>query len=140
MAEKDFEFSLVYTEGESHLFDGLTNEQIQVVKAAAMVMCGDAWLLYEKDDGWHIAVKRLDDLEKTLWTKIRIAGRTDGEPLSLKHLHIDYEETDFDEKTKFELLYYTEKNRRLLLEIFLGKFAPKDSEEYEDYERWVVKE
>lgn len=58
----------------------------------------------------------------------------------MKHLHIDYEETDFDEKTKFELLYYTEKNRRLLLEIFLGKFAPKDSEEYEDYERWVIKE
>lgn len=138
MENEEFVFSLVASE-EGHIFDGMTKEQIAVVKVAVMVMCGDAWLLYEKEDGWHIAVKRMDNLEKTLWTKIRIAGKTDGEPLSLKHLHIDYEETDFDEKTKFELLYYTEKNRRLLLEIFLGKFAPKDSVEYEDYERWVIK-
>ena len=140
MENNEIIFTLVSTEEGGHIFDGLNKEQVEVMKAAFMAMCGDSWLLYEKDDGWYIAVKRLDDLEKTLWTKIRIVGCSKGETVSLEQMHIDFKETDFDEKTKFELLYYTEKNRELLLEVFLGKFAPKDSYEHREYERWVIKE
>lgn len=122
---------------EEELFAGRTNKQISVMQAAFMVLCGDAWLLYEKEDGWYLAVKRLDELEKTLWCKIRIAGQ--AAPMTLEDLYIDFYRTDFNEKTKFELLYYTEKNRELLLEPFLGKFAPKGSEAYQTYQQWVIK-
>lgn len=123
---------------KSNLFEGLTEEQIKVVKAALMVMGEDAWLLYEKEDGWHIAVKMLDNLEKTLWVKVRVASSKKN--ISLKDMCLDFESTDFDETTKYRLLWYTERNRKLLLEVFLGKTAPKDSEEYKEYERWVIRE
>ncbi len=123
---------------EINIFEGLTEEQIEVVKAAVMVMGEDAWLLYEKEDSWHIAVKMLDNLDKTLWVKVRIASSE--KTISLEDMCLDFESTDFDETTKYRLLWHTERNRELLLEVFLGKTAPKDSEEYKEYERWVIRE
>lgn len=121
-------------------FEGMSKKQIQALEAAYMAMSGYVWLLYEKEDGWYIAVKPLENLEKVLWTKVRVVGWPCEEPITLENMFIDFKDTNFDEKTKYEYLYYTERNRDYLLSAFLGKFEPEDSEEYKDYERWVIQE
>lgn len=123
-----------------NFFEGMSKEQIEALETAYMAMSGYVWLLYEKDDGWYIAVKQLENLEKVMWAKIRVVGWPCEEPTTIENMFIDFKDTNFDEKTKFEYLYYTERNRDYLLSAFLGKFEPKDSEEYKDYERWVIKE
>lgn len=141
MEEKVFEqTNSPIEEAFPNLFEGMSKEQIEALEAAYMAMSGYVWLLYEKEDGWYIAVKQLENLEKVLWIKIRVVGWPCEEPITLENMCIDFKDTTFDEKTKYEYLYYTERNRDYLLSAFFGKFEPEDSEEYKDYERWVIKE
>ena len=121
------------------IFGGLTEEQATALEAAFMSMEGYVWLLYEKENTWFIAVQHLDDLSKTLWTKIRVAGGY-RDSMTADDLCIDFKETNFDETEKYKLLWLTERNREHFFEIFLGKYQPMESEEYKDYEMWVIKE
>lgn len=120
------------------IFKDVPPQVVAVMKSANMCMSGYAWLLYEKDEGWFIKVIELDDsLDKYLLTKIRVTHSMDAE-LTVEDMHIDFAETNCDELTKYKILYYTERNRSLLLDVFRCKFS-SDEEELANYRDWVIK-
>ena len=125
--------------GIEDIFADIPENVLNVMRTAYMCMSGYAWLLYEKEEGWFIKVIELDDsLDKYLLTKIRVTHPMDAE-LTIEDMHIDFAETNCDELTKYKILYYTERNKSLLLDVFRYKFS-SDEEELEDYRDWVIKE
>ena len=125
--------------GLEDIFSDIPENVLEVMRTAYMCMSGYAWMLYEKADEWFIKVIELDDsLDKYLLTKIRVTHPMDAE-LTIEEMHIAFAETKCDELTKYKILYYTERNKSLLLDVFRYKFS-SDEEELEDYRDWVIKE
>lgn len=125
--------------GIEDIFAEIPENVLNVMRTAYMCMSGYAWMPYEKADEWFIKVIELDDsLDKYLLTKIRVTHPMDAE-LTIEDMHIDFAETNCDELTKYKILYYTERNKSLLLDVFRYKFS-SDEEELEDYRDWVIKE
>lgn len=113
--------------------NSLTKEQFEIEDTCYMRMSEYAFLLYEKEGIWYIAIRNMEDLNKYLYIKVTVIG---SEIPTYNNMRLDFKKTNFDDTQKWFVLWLAERNRKMFFDIFKGKY--QDGEELEDYKKWVI--
>lgn len=102
------------------------------LKKSCIYAIGFFWKLYESSEGWFIRCQNINDIEKSLWVKVRVAG---NKPYTLEDICFDFYCSDAEDINKFEMLYETQRWHKWLCEILLGKY---ETEMRKSYKKWVI--
>jgi len=118
----------------------LSEELRRVVEGAYYYenLTGFLCTLYEWEDKPFIKVQYINDISKSLWLAVRIAGQQPASSDVGVGIYLDYIWGDFDELTKFKGLYFAERNKTIFTYILCNK-NNQDEEDHRDYMRWVTK-
>lgn len=123
-----------YTQIEMELWPGNLRQMVEQAYLYEHIT-GFSWTLYEWNGRGLVKVQHVNRGGKVLWLTIRATGNASGKETELQ-MHLDLLWTNFDELLQFKGLYYSERNRAMLFDLFQCRNSV-DKNEQMNYAKWV---
>ena len=102
------------------------------MKGSYLYALGVFWKLYESIDGWFVRCQNINDIEHSLWLKVRVVG---DKPYIVEDMCFDFYCSDIEGENLFELLYKTQRWHKWICGMFLGGNFEDDKL---DYDKWIL--